>query len=195
MAILSGSIKINKEGDCMKQKITRSRTDSKLAGVCGGLAKYLNIDVAIIRALWVISAFLGGPSIGIYIICTIIIPKEKLDVNTRHIHTDHEDSNNDGPTYGYEEINEDEVTQEEEISDDDDHYYSRESYEEDDIEDEGIKYELNKGYMGIGLIGLGGYLAFKAMFPNFSFRFFWPVLLIGLGLLILGRNNDNKEID
>jgi len=179
----------------MKQKITRSRTDSKLAGVCGGLAKYLNIDVAIIRALWVISAFLGGPSIGIYIICAIIIPKENLGLNESHIYSSHEESNNEGPTYGYEDEVESNKSNEEETSDYDDHYYNRESNEEDDTEDEGIKYELNKGYMGLGLIALGGYLAFKAMFPNFSFKFFWPVLLIGLGLLILGRNNDNKETD
>lgn len=56
----------------------RSRTDSKLAGVCGGIAAYFNIDVTLVRILWVISSILGGPGIGIYIICAIVIPKEPI---------------------------------------------------------------------------------------------------------------------
>ena len=35
----------------MEKKLYRSATDKKLAGVCGGLAKYLNIDVTIIRVI------------------------------------------------------------------------------------------------------------------------------------------------
>ena len=54
---------------------------------------------------------------------------------------------------------------------------------------------MNKGFIGLALIALGGYLALKVLFPAFSFRFFWPVILIGVGVLILFKNNDNKEID
>ena len=43
------------------QKLTRSRRDRRIAGVCGGLAEYSGIDVTIIRILFVVFALAGGP--------------------------------------------------------------------------------------------------------------------------------------
>ena len=45
----------------MKKKLTRSATDKKLGGVCGGIAEYLDVDTTVIRLAWVLFAlFLGG---------------------------------------------------------------------------------------------------------------------------------------
>lgn len=46
-----------------------------LAGVCGGVAEYLNIDVTVVRLIWAILCF---PGIGIaaYIVALIIMPQE-----------------------------------------------------------------------------------------------------------------------
>jgi phage shock protein C len=44
------------------RKLYRSRADRKLAGVCGGLAQYLNTDLTLIRVLFVVLALLGGPA-------------------------------------------------------------------------------------------------------------------------------------
>lgn len=60
------------------KKLHRSRSQKMLAGVCGGLAEYFNIDPTIIRLIW---AFLsvcsvGFPGLLIYIICAIVIPLE-----------------------------------------------------------------------------------------------------------------------
>ena len=59
----------------MEKKLYRSTTDKKIAGVCGGLAKYLNIDPTVIRVIWALIA-LGGAGILAYIICALIIPEE-----------------------------------------------------------------------------------------------------------------------
>lgn len=64
----------------MNKKLMRSRTDVELSGVCSGMAKYFDIDVSIVRVLWVISALLGGAGLGVYIIFAIIIPKEPIEV-------------------------------------------------------------------------------------------------------------------
>src|SRR5215211_2147969 len=42
------------------RKLYRSKTNRKLAGVCGGLAQYFNIDSTLIRVLFVLLAVLGG---------------------------------------------------------------------------------------------------------------------------------------
>jgi phage shock protein C len=58
------------------RKLYRSRTDRKLAGVCGGLAQYLNADATLIRVLFVVLALLGGPGLVIYLLMWIIVPEE-----------------------------------------------------------------------------------------------------------------------
>ena len=58
------------------RKLYRSRTNRKLAGVCGGLAQYFNIDATLIRVLFVVLALLGGPGIVIYLLMWIIVSEE-----------------------------------------------------------------------------------------------------------------------
>ena len=60
-------------------RLTRSRDDAKIAGVCAGVARYLGIDVTLVRILWVLLA-IWPPAIGLiaYIVCWIVMPKEPL---------------------------------------------------------------------------------------------------------------------
>lgn len=58
-----------------QKKLYRSRKNSMICGVCGGVAEYLNIDPTIVRLLWVIVAF-SGVGVLAYIIAAIIIPYE-----------------------------------------------------------------------------------------------------------------------
>lgn len=50
-----------------------------LAGVCGGVAEYFNIDASIVRLICAALCLAGGLSIWVYIIAAIILPK-KSDV-------------------------------------------------------------------------------------------------------------------
>jgi phage shock protein PspC (stress-responsive transcriptional regulator) len=56
------------------RKLYRSQTDRILAGICGGVAEYLNIDSTVVRILWILLTFLGGSGIILYIISIFIIP-------------------------------------------------------------------------------------------------------------------------
>lgn len=60
----------------MAKKLYRSRTDRKLWGVCGGLAKYFNIDPTIIRVIAVASILVTGAGIIAYLIMAIVVPLE-----------------------------------------------------------------------------------------------------------------------
>lgn len=61
----------------MKKKLYRSTHNRMVAGVCGGLEDYLNIDATVVRVLWaVLSVISVGFGILAYVLCTIIIPKD-----------------------------------------------------------------------------------------------------------------------
>jgi phage shock protein C len=58
------------------RKLYRSRTDRKLAGVCGGLGQYFNTDATLIRVLFVALTVLGGAGPVVYLALWIIVPNE-----------------------------------------------------------------------------------------------------------------------
>lgn len=61
----------------MNKKLKRSSSDKVLAGVCGGIGEYFNVDPVIVRILWVLVAFMpGGPGLIAYIVCALIIPED-----------------------------------------------------------------------------------------------------------------------
>ena len=64
------------------KKLYRSKSDRKLAGVCGGLAEYLNIDSTIIRVIWAITSLFAFAGIIAYVVCAVIIPEEPEDYVT-----------------------------------------------------------------------------------------------------------------
>ena len=57
------------------KKLYRSRKDSVIGGVCGGLAEYLEIDSTVVRLLWAISFFIFGFGLLLYIVALCVIPK------------------------------------------------------------------------------------------------------------------------
>ena len=61
----------------MKNRLYRSESDKKIAGVCGGIAEYFGIDSTIIRLIWVISIAVYGTGLLVYIIAAIIMPTKK----------------------------------------------------------------------------------------------------------------------
>jgi phage shock protein PspC (stress-responsive transcriptional regulator) len=56
----------------------RSVVDSKIAGVCGGIAEYFDIDSTLVRVIFVVlSVFPGGFAGGliVYVLCWVVMPK------------------------------------------------------------------------------------------------------------------------
>ena len=61
-----------------ERRLTRSATDKKVAGICGGLAEYFGVDATAIRLLWCVLSILFGAVIGgviAYVAAWFIIPR------------------------------------------------------------------------------------------------------------------------
>ncbi|MEK6650165.1 MAG: PspC domain-containing protein, partial [Bacteroidota bacterium] len=56
------------------KRLTRSSTDRVLAGVCGGLGHYLNVDPLFIRLGWVLMVLAGGFGVLLYLAWIFIVP-------------------------------------------------------------------------------------------------------------------------
>lgn len=59
------------------KRLYRSKKNRVIAGVCGGIGEYFNIDPTLVRLLWILFMFAGGSGILAYIIAWIIVPEEK----------------------------------------------------------------------------------------------------------------------
>jgi phage shock protein C len=57
------------------KRLTRSRTDRMIAGVCGGFAEYAGVDVNIIRLALAALTLLAGTGIVLYILAWLIVPE------------------------------------------------------------------------------------------------------------------------
>ena len=64
------------------KRLYRSRTDRKIAGVCGGLAAYLGIDPVIPRLIWVVFALAAGTGLLAYLIFWLVVPQEPATVSS-----------------------------------------------------------------------------------------------------------------
>lgn len=58
----------------MTKKLYRSN-DKRIAGICGGIAEYFNVDPTIIRLAWIVFMLIGGSGILAYVIAAILIPE------------------------------------------------------------------------------------------------------------------------
>ena len=58
------------------KKLYRSTSNRMLAGVCAGVAEYLNVDPTVIRVIWAIASVFWFIGIVAYIACALIIPEK-----------------------------------------------------------------------------------------------------------------------
>lgn len=58
-----------------KKKFVRDTKNAMLAGVCAGIANYFSIDITLVRILFVVFTFFGGPAILVYLILWVIAPR------------------------------------------------------------------------------------------------------------------------
>lgn len=58
------------------KRLYRSTEDRMFAGVCGGIAAYMDVDPTLVRLFFVALTLMGGPGFIIYIVLMLIVPEE-----------------------------------------------------------------------------------------------------------------------
>ncbi len=59
-----------------RRRLMRSRYNKKVAGVCAGFAEYFDLDVTLVRVVWLLVALFGGGGVLAYLIGWIVMPEE-----------------------------------------------------------------------------------------------------------------------
>lgn len=65
----------------MKKRLYRTLKDKKIAGVCGGLAEYFDVDPTLVRAAFLILFFFKGIGLFIYIFLWIVLPVKERSLD------------------------------------------------------------------------------------------------------------------
>ncbi len=75
------------------KKLYRTEDNKMLAGVCGGVAEYFNLDPTLVRVLWVAVSLFAGAGVILYIVMAIIVPV-KSQVVSGNISSNNKDKDN-----------------------------------------------------------------------------------------------------
>lgn len=155
----------------MDKKLYRSEKDQIIGGVCGGIAEYFGIDSTLVRLAFVLFALIEGAGIIAYIIAWIIVPERPAGTSAK----------------SEEEVYDVELNTEEE---DEEEEYKAE--EKSSPHKEKKSKEQRQRILGLILVALGMFFIVDNWIPGFYWRRFWPVVLIGLGVLLIYREATNK---
>jgi len=144
-------------GLTLEKRLYRSRENTVIGGVCGGIAEYLDIDPTLVRLIWVISAIYGGIGVIAYIICLVVIPENKADTVAHKKDTEEDEKNS------------------QQLPDDGNQHRPKNTENSD----------RNRLLAGVLLISIGGLLLFRRWFYWINLGKYWPVLLIIAGIVII----------
>jgi phage shock protein C len=163
----------------MADRLYRSRHDRMVAGVAGGLAEMWDADPALIRIIWaLLIIFTGGIALLVYIVMAIVVPEADDRVPTSATSAT-STASPAGPSDAPLPAGSGWATPQ--PSSADSRAFRRAARGE-------------RGGVSGGMI-LGGFLVLLGVFflvreylPNIDFDWFWPLILVGLGVALLASS-------
>jgi phage shock protein C len=63
-----------------RKRLIRPRAGRKIAGVCAGVAEYFDLDVTLVRVIWLLVSFMTGVGLLAYPVAWIVMPEEPLSL-------------------------------------------------------------------------------------------------------------------
>ena len=149
----------------VKKRLYRSRKDYMIAGVCGGIAEYFDVDSTLVRLLTVLVVLLGGAGIIVYLIAWIIIPKNPEQISDEAF--DKREKFKENVKKGAEDV----------IEEVKEHLETRERTSTSG------KNERLLG--GIIIIVIGVIFLLNSVFPWIAIGRLWPLILIAAGIIFI----------
>jgi phage shock protein C len=144
----------------MGYRLYRSRRDRMLAGVAGGLAEMWGADPSLVRIIWaLLVVFTGGIALLVYIVMAIVIPEE-----------DEVFGPGGAPARAVADT-------------DPSTYEGRAAWQMPRTAGGGLSPGVLLGGLFI-LIGL--FFLAREFFPRIDFDWFWPLLLVAVGIVLIG---------
>lgn len=144
-----------------EKRLTRSKKDRVIAGICGGMGEYFNIDPLFIRIVFVLLGIYGAGVI-IYIILWIVLPEEGDGTSA---HDDSHKNIKEGANKMAQEIKE-KITKE-----------------------SGDKRGSGNLILGLVILLIGLLFLAQNFIPGFEFAKLWPILLIVIGIIIIANSS------
>lgn len=146
-------------------RLYRSRHDRMLAGVAGGLAEMWGADPSLVRVIWaLLVVFTGGIALLVYIVMALVVPEESLDF--------------EGPPVTAGEAATPEARAAALAAHD-----ARVAARRASAGERGA-FSASM-ILGGFLIILGGFFLAREFLPSIDFDWFWPLVLVGLGVLLV----------
>jgi len=69
------SKKVVRQNASKLKRLYLSNKDKKIAGVCGGVARYLGVDPTVVRLAWILLSLVWGAGLLLYLLAWLLIPK------------------------------------------------------------------------------------------------------------------------
>lgn len=168
----------------MNKKLYRSRDDKIIAGVCGGLAEYFNVDSTLVRLALVFIFLFQEIGLIAYIIAWVVM-SEKPIKNEYKISTEHYLENKDFESEKRDKKNqfkEDEKKREQD-------YYHQHSQKEKTSSNN--SNDNRRTIFAFIMIIIGSIFLIDIWIPDLYWEKYWPFLLIVFGILLLKGGNDD----
>lgn len=145
-------------------RLYRSRHDRMLAGVAGGLAEMWGADPSLVRVIWaLLVVFTGGIALLVYIVMALVVPEEPLDFDRAAAAGEA-------------------ATPEARAAALAEHEARVAARRAAGGERGAFPASV---ILGGFLIILGGFFLAREFLPSIDFDWFWPLVLVGLGVLLV----------
>lgn len=174
----------------MTKQLTISNKDKKIAGVCGGIAEYFDIDSTLVRLAWILFIFAGGAGVIGYIIAALIMPKPPVDYGLNKSSEDMSENMDEG-FVGLEEVERDSSSDQADYETEQDGF---EKNTQDRKENSKKNNNAAQYILGFILLFLGiSLLSNQFFFWNiFSLRHMASLSLIAIGVVVILKELKNR---